>query len=116
MRSSHWSPGTGVLPRLRQIVDGDSPAGYLDHLEDLPLGPNVVSLLGHSAIRAHVMGFGRSVDDHVTPTAGEVATMGAMVDQALDAGYLGLSSNTLTWYQCDGDRYRSRTTTSVLAK
>ena len=109
-------PRADVLPKLRQIVDWDSPAGYLDHLEDLPLGPNVVSLLGHSAIRAHVMGFGRSVDDHVTPTAGEVATMRAMVDKALDAGYLGLSINTLPWDKCDGDRYRSRPTPSVFAK
>ena len=109
-------PRADVLPKLRQIVDWDSPAGYLDHLEDLPLGPNLVSLLGHSAIRAHVMGFGRSVDDHVTPTAGEVATMRAMVDQALDAGYLGLSINTLPWDKCDGDRYRSRPTPSVFAK
>ena len=62
------------------------------------------------------MGFGRSVDDHVTPTAGEVATMRAMVDQALDAGYLGLSINTLPWDKCDGDRYRSRPTPSVFAK
>lgn len=109
-------PRADVLPKLRQIVDWDSPAGYLDHLEDLPLGPNVVSLLGHSAIRAHVMGFGRSVDDRATPTAGEIATMRAMVDQALDAGYLGLSINTLPWDKCDGDRYRSRPTPSVFAK
>ncbi|MCB1004146.1 MAG: amidohydrolase family protein [Acidimicrobiales bacterium] len=108
-------PRADVLPMLRQVVDWDGPAGYLDHLDALPLGPNVVSLLGHSAIRAHVMGFGRSVDDHVTPSAGEVATMRAMVDEALDAGYLGLSVNTLPWDKCDGDRYRSRPTPSVFA-
>src|SRR5690606_24334809 len=68
-------PRADVLPMLRQVVDWGSPAGYLDHLEALPLGPNVVSLLGHSAIRAHVMGFGRSVDEHVVSTGGEVATM-----------------------------------------
>ncbi len=109
-------PRSDVLPMLRQVVDWDSPAGYLDHLEALPLGPNVVSLLGHSAIRAHVMGFGRSVDEHVVPTGGEVATMRRMVADALDAGYLGLSVNTLPWDKCDGDRYRSRPTPSVFAK
>lgn len=109
-------PRADVLPMLRQVVDWDSPAGYLDHLEALPLGPNVVSLLGHSAIRAHVMGFGRSVDDGVVPTGGEVATMRRMVADALDAGYLGLSINTLPWDKCDGDRYRSRPTPSVFAK
>ena len=109
-------PRADVLPMLRQVVDWDSPAGYLDHLDGLPLGPNVVSLLGHSAIRAHVMGFGRSVDDRVVPTGGEVATMRRMVADALDAGYLGLSINTLPWDKCDGDRYRSRPTPSVFAK
>jgi len=108
-------PRADVLPMLRQVVEWDSPAGYLDHLEELPLGPNVVSLLGHSAIRAHVMGFGRSVDDRVVPTGGEVATMRRMVADALDAGYLGLSINTLPWDKCDGDRYRSRPTPSVFA-
>jgi N-acyl-D-aspartate/D-glutamate deacylase len=109
-------PRDDVLPMLRQVVDWDSPGGYLDHLADLTMGPNVVSLLGHSAVRAHVMGFGRSVDDEVEPTAAELATMRAMVDRALDDGYLGLSINTLPWDKLDGTRYRSRPTPSVFAK
>lgn len=108
-------PRDEVLPMLRQVVDWDTPAGYLDHLADLTLGPNVVSLLGHSAIRSHVMGFGRSVAEGVEPTAAELATMRTMIDEALDAGYLGLSVNTLPWDKLDGTRYRSRPTPSVFA-
>lgn len=109
-------PRDDVLPKLRGIVDWTSPTGYLEHLDTLPLGPNIVSLLGHSAIRAHVMGFGRSVDDHVEPTGTELDAMLRLVEEALDAGYLGLSVNTLPWDKLDGDRYRSRPTPSVFAK
>jgi N-acyl-D-aspartate/D-glutamate deacylase len=35
---------------------------------------------------------------------------------ALDAGYLGMSFNTLPWDKLDGDRYRSKSTPSVYAK
>lgn len=108
-------PRHEVLPLLEKILDWKTPAEYLDHLDDLPLGPNVVSLLGHSAIRAHVMGLGRSVDRAARPTPAELDRMTAMVDEALDAGYLGLSINTLPWDKMDGTRYRSRPTPSVFA-
>ena len=108
-------PRSEVLPLLRKVQDWDSPKGYLDHLDRLPLGPNVVSFLGHSAIRAHVMGLGRSLDDTAEPTAAELDRMSAMLEEALDVGYLGLSVNTLPWDKMDGDRYRSRPTPSVFA-
>jgi len=108
-------PRAEVLPLLEQVQDWDSPKGYLDHLERLPLGPNVISFLGHSAIRAHVMGLGRALDDSVTPTRSELDRMASMLDEALDVGYLGLSINTLPWDKMDGDRYRSRPTPSVFA-
>ncbi len=108
-------PRAEVLPLLEQVQDWDSPKGYLDHLERLPLGPNVISFLGHSAIRAHVMGLGRALDDTVTPTRSELDRMASMLDEALDVGYLGLSINTLPWDKMDGDRYRSRPTPSVFA-
>jgi len=109
-------PRAEVLPLLRRIQDWDSPKTYLEHLDRLPLGPNVVSFLGHSAIRAHVMGLGRSLDEHATPTDAEMERMRTMLEEALDAGYLGLSINTLPWDKMDGDRYRSRPTPSVFAK
>ena len=108
-------PRAEVLPLLEQRLDWSDPAGYLDHLDGLPLGPNVTSLLGHSAIRAHVMGLGRSLDAATTPTPAELDRMATMVDEALDAGYLGLSINTLPWDKMDGDRFRSRPTPSVFA-
>ena len=108
-------PRADVLPLLERIQDWDSPAGYLDHLDRQPLGPNVTSFLGHSAIRAHVMGLGRALDDTVEPSDDELDRMAAMLDEALDAGYLGLSINTLPWDKMDGDRFRSLPTPSVFA-
>lgn len=106
-------PRAEVLPLLERVKDWADPPGYLDHLERAPLGPNVTSLLGHSALRAHVMGLGRSLDGGVRPSEDELARMERMTDEALSAGYLGLSINTLPWDKMDGDRFRSRPTPSV---
>lgn len=108
-------PRRDVLPLLEKVKDWDGPASYLNHLERLPLGPNVTALFGHSAVRAAVMGLGRSVDAGVTPSEAELATMVHHLEDALDVGYLGMSVNTLPWDKLDGDRYRSHATPSVYA-
>lgn len=108
-------PRAEVLPLLERIQDWDSPKGYLDHLDRLPLGPNVCSFLGHSAMRAHVMGLERSLSATTEPTPAELDRMAGMLEEALDVGYLGLSINTLPWDKMDGDRFRSLPTPSVFA-
>jgi N-acyl-D-aspartate/D-glutamate deacylase len=108
-------PRAEVLPLLQRVQDWDSPKGYLEHLERLPLGPNVCSFLGHSALRAHVMGLGRSLSADEAPTDAELDRMAEMLSEALDVGYLGLSINTLPWDKMDGDRFRSLPTPSVFA-
>ena len=109
-------PRDTVLPLLEKLKDWEGPASYLDHLDSLPLGPNVTALFGHSAVRASVMGLGRSLDDSVRPTPAELAEMTRHLHDALDAGYLGMSFNTLPWDKMDGTRYRSKATPSVYAK
>jgi N-acyl-D-aspartate/D-glutamate deacylase len=104
-----------VLPLLQQRKTWDGAADYLAHLEDLPLGPNVTCMLGHSTLRAKVMGLGRSLDASVQPSEAELAAMGRLLEEALDAGFLGLSINTLPWDKMDGEAYRSRPTPSVFA-
>jgi N-acyl-D-aspartate/D-glutamate deacylase len=108
-------PRAEVLPLLERIQDWDDPKGYLDHLDRLPLGPNVCSFLGHSALRAHVMGLGRSLSVDEQPSDAELERMADMLSEALDVGYLGLSINTLPWDKMDGDRFRSLPTPSVFA-
>jgi N-acyl-D-aspartate/D-glutamate deacylase len=105
-----------VLPLLEEIVQWKSPGEYVDHLRSLPLGPNVVGMLGHSTARTHVMGLGRSLDDHVRPSDSEMNDMRRLVEDAMDAGLLGLSINMLPWDKMGGNRYRSRSTPSVFAK
>jgi N-acyl-D-aspartate/D-glutamate deacylase len=109
-------PRSAVLPLLEKIKDWETPAEYLDHLDALPLGPNVTALFGHSAVRVAVMGLHRSVDERQRPTAAELDEMTRHLRDALDAGYLGMSFNTLPWDKLDGDRERSKSTPSVYAK
>jgi len=109
-------PYDTVLPLLEKIKDWETPTEYLDHLDALPLGPNVTAMFGHSAVRTAVMGLGRAVDEKARPTDRELDQMTAELHQALDAGYLGMSFNTLPWDKLDGDRYRSKSTPSVYAK
>jgi len=108
-------PRETVLPVLEDVVDWTTPGGYVEHLRSLPLGPNVVGMVGHSTIRSHVMGLGRSLERSVRPDESELAAMDRLVDESIDAGLLGLSVNLLPWDKMGGERYRSRPTPSVFA-
>jgi len=80
------------------------------------LGPNVASFVGHSALRAHVMGIHRSLDKQVVPTGEELSRQQALVREGLDEGYLGLSIQTLPWDKMGGTReLRSRPLPSTFA-
>ncbi len=63
---------------------------YLDALETLKPGINVAGMVGHSAVRYHVMG-DRSFADQATPA--ELDEMRGIVDQAMARGALGFSTN-----------------------
>ncbi|RJF88494.1 N-acyl-D-glutamate amidohydrolase [Oleomonas cavernae] len=108
-------PREHVLSSLERIKTWDTAAGYVRHLESLPLGPNVAAFLGHSDLRAHVMGLGRAVDDRVRPDKTEMRQMESLLEDAIDAGFLGLSSMTTPWDKLDGDRYRSKSLPSTFA-
>src|SRR4051812_27130801 len=66
---------------------------YLDALDALPLQLNVAPLLGHTPLRYYVMG-----DDATEreATAAELASMRALVGEAIDAGAIGFSSSRST--------------------
>ena len=109
-------PRRVVKPLLEQRKDWDDPAGYLEHLQRQPLGPNVACMLGHSTIRAAAMGMARALDKNATPTEPEMVQMESWLEQSLDAGYIGLSISTLPWDKMDGDEFRSRPMPSVFAR
>ncbi len=108
-------PRQFVLAALRDHKTWSTAAEYVRTLDGLPLGPNVTSLVGHSDIRAAVLGLDRATDDAVKPTEAELARMTELLDEALDAGLPGMSGINSGLDKLDGDRYRSRTLPSTFA-
>jgi N-acyl-D-aspartate/D-glutamate deacylase len=106
-------PRTHVLAALEDAKTWTTPQGWVDALERLPLGPNIASFLGHSDVRASVMGLGRSTDPDQAATHGEMVEIERRLEDALDAGFLGISTMTNPWDKLDGDRYRSRSLPST---
>jgi N-acyl-D-aspartate/D-glutamate deacylase len=108
-------PRSIMLPILLERKTWNTLGEYLTHLDELPLGPNVASFVGHSNIRMHVMGFERSVQPKVKPTQAELERMESLLQEGLDLGYLGLSIQTLPWDKLDGDRLPARPLPSYYA-
>ena len=76
-------PDELVRPVLRKAKRWDGHRAYFDHLDALPLGPNVASFVGHSAVRAKVLGIERSLEPGVRPSASELAAMREHVREGL---------------------------------
>jgi len=108
-------PREHVLPLLTKAKDWDSAASYRAHLDGLALGPNVATFLGHSDLRAYVMGLGRSVTNGEKPTRAENRRMVELLEDALDAGFIGMSVSANKWDKLDGFRERSKPVPSSFA-
>ena len=89
---------------------------YIAALESLPLGPNIATFLGHSDMRAAVMGLDRATRKNERPTPDEQSQMDRWLTEALDAGFVGMSSQQLLFDKLDGDVCRFRTLPSTYAK
>ena len=108
-------PRDVMLPMLKHTKNWKCFADYFQHLDNLPLGPNVTSFIGHSNVRMVAMGFERSVDPNIQPTEEELQNMEAMLEEGLDAGFVGMSVQTLPWDKLDGTRCRSQPLPSYFA-
>ena len=108
-------PRQYVLGALQAHRSWTDPAGYVQAIDALPLGPNIASLLGHSDLRASVLGLDRATTRGVTPTDAELETMAQRLDAALAAGMLGMSGMDAAIDKLDGDRFRSRALPSTFA-
>ncbi|MBD2207491.1 D-aminoacylase [Calothrix sp. FACHB-1219] len=86
---------------LNKSLAWQTPGEYLQHLQQLPLGPNVAPLLGHSALRAYVMGLERSLT--VQPSKFELKLMQRITADALDAGFVGVSIDMFPWHRMSGE-------------
>ncbi|MDG2112908.1 MAG: amidohydrolase family protein, partial [Actinomycetota bacterium] len=81
--------------------DWRSYGEYLQFLDNMPKGLNVGGMVGHVAVRWHVMG--KDSLDETPATAEQVAAMCELVDEAMGAGALGFStSRTLLHRTADG--------------
>ncbi|WP_192980765.1 N-acyl-D-amino-acid deacylase family protein [Pseudomonas sp. EggHat1] len=107
-------PRDYVLPILKEKKTWRDAAGYRAFYDQLPLGPNVNSFLGHSELRVAVMGLERATS-RVTPSEAELARMEQLLEEALDAGCIGLSVMTTRLDKMDGDRAWSSPLPSTFA-
>ena len=108
-------PRKFVLDALQSKKTWSTPAEYVRALEELPLGPNISSMLGHSDLRTAVLGLDRATADGVVPTDAELEKMATLLDQGLEAGLLGMSGMDAPIDKLDGDRFRSRALPSTFA-
>ena len=96
-------------------VDWRTPGQYYEHLETLPLGPNIATLMGHSNLRLAVLGKARSLK----PTRlewGEKKALRRLNHEAMEAGYLGLSIDMLQWHRWKGFKYNGASAPSHYAR
>lgn len=94
-------------PVLRMLADRatwTSTAGYYAHLDELPLGCNVIPLIPHSMLRAEVMGLKGSVSRPASET--DLARMEGLLEQAMAEGYPGFSTDALPFHFLSEDPNR----------
>lgn len=108
-------PREYVFGALNSGRSWSTAADYVQAIDALPLGPNIGSLLGHSDLRTSVLGLERATDPTVRPTDDELKKMAALLDEALDAGLLGMSGMDAAIDKLDGERFRSRALPSTFA-
>ncbi len=103
-----------LFPILKEQKNWSTPQAWLDHIEQLPFGPNIASFIGHSDIRTAVMGIDRALSKEA-PTQAELQQMGAILEDALDRGFVGISMQHNPWDKMDG-RHWSKLLPAAYAK
>lgn len=109
-------PRKPVLSILEQKKTWDTSRDWVKNLKSLALGPNISCLLGHSDLRAHVLGLANAVNNNYQPTKNEIGRMQKLLGDALDDGFLGLSTMTNPWDKLDGERFSSSSLPSTYAR
>ncbi len=90
-----------VLQKCADVMTWDNTEDYLKHFDDIALGPNMAVFVPHSMLRIQVMGVSDSVSRK--PTAQEEAEMQGLLREALDQGYLGLSTDQIIFHYLSND-------------
>ncbi|MFG2444437.1 amidohydrolase family protein [Nocardia fluminea] len=108
-------PWDAVHSAVKEHKTWTDPRSYAEAINALPLGCNVAGFLGHSDIRAAVMGLDRATSPDVVPTDAELARMKTMLTDALDAGFVGLSTIRSSFSKLEGTRWPARLLPSTYA-
>lgn len=95
-----------VLRKCVDKVDWQGTAAYLQHLNSLPLGPNIVPLVPHSMLRIEVMGLEQSISRD--PSSTELQEMERLLAEAMDQGYVGFSTDALPLHYLANDPHRNK--------
>ena len=103
-----------VLRSCADKVDWSTPSEYLDHLDSLPLGPNVVTMMPHSMLRIEAMGFEASISRD--PSAEELSRMQDMLRDGLKQGYVGFSTDALPFHYLANQPNTHKTIPTQFAK
>ena len=106
-----WEAVHGAVKEHRVWSD---PRSYVQAIKSRPLGLNVAALIGHSDIRIAAMGLARAVDGS-EPTVEEMGRMTCMLEESLDAGFLGLSTIRSSFSKVAGVRFPARRLPSTYA-
>lgn len=85
-----------VLAKVADRCNWRTSAEYLDHFDQLALGPNVVTMIPHSMLRIEVMGLKDSVSREPTPA--ELDKMAALLEMGMEEGYVGFSTDALPFH------------------
>lgn len=109
-------PRQSMLDILGEHRSWTSPSTYVAVLESLPLGPNIAAFIGHSDLRTKVLGMSKATSTGYRPSSIELDAMGEMLNESLDAGFLGLSSMTNKLDKIDGKQFRSRSLPSTYSR
>jgi N-acyl-D-aspartate/D-glutamate deacylase len=95
-------PGTALHEGIRW--NWETFPEYLDSLDRMPRVLDIGAQVPHAALRGYVMG-DRGADHAEVPTAAEIAEMGRLVAEALDAGALGFSTSRSVAHKAADGRY-----------
>ena len=105
-------PREVMLPLMEREKKWNNVKEWKEYIESKPLGINVASFIGHSDLRIRAMGMARSVQDHIAASKQECKLMEDLLNEALDEGFVGLSTMDNPWDKMDGDKYWSHKTPS----
>ena len=85
-----------VLRACADNITWNTTQEYIEHLEQVNLGPNVITMIPHSMLRIESMGFQESVSRD--PTQAELNDMERRLRDSLTMGYAGFSTDSLPFH------------------